>query len=247
MIPSMSINQPSLFRQELVQLVPYVSTDLRMVDVPVPDALRRDLLIEGTWYRRLDAQYFVWIEQRVELARKVAQQGKITDAALDSLLTRFQDVKNWIDENADPEKVKVARKLADNSSYDPPPAALPLPDRVAKQEIQVASGPKKPESHLYPAEGFWEHTVPIDPEVVKLVDSIRDEAIAKGWTEAALYQNRGHFPAGKCYGLICILDKTDRIERIDRLFIYIQTFKGSAMPPEGEIVEFPNMHLENEK
>ena len=247
----MSIVQQTLFRQELVQYVPYVSTDLRMVDVTAPNAQRRDILIEGIWYRRLDAQYFVWIERRVELARKAAPKSKISNAALDSLLARYQEVKNWIDENLSPENLKAARRLSDHNSYDPPPAALPPPKPVINQEMnqetKVAHGSKKPESYLYPAEGVWEHTVPIDPEVVKLIDSIRDEAFAKGWTEAALYQNRGHYPAGKCYGLICILDKTDRIEKIDEQFIYIRTFKGAAVPPEGEIVEFPNMHLENEK
>ncbi|MDP8239414.1 MAG: hypothetical protein P9X24_10015 [Candidatus Hatepunaea meridiana] len=238
----MSIKQQLLFCQELVQLVPYVSTDLRMVDVTAPNAQRCDLLIEGIWYRRLDAQYFVWIEKRVELARKAAQQGKRSDAALNSLLARYQEVKNWIDENISPENLKAARRLSDHNSYDLPPAALPPSQPVANQEIDAIRSQKKPESYLFPADGYWEHTVPIDPAVVKLVDTISNEAISKGWTEAALYQNRGHYPAGKWYGLVCILDKTDRIEKIDEQFIYIRIFKDSAVPSEGEIVKFRNLN-----
>ena len=99
-------------------------------------------------------------------------------------------------------------------------------------------------SYRYPDDGHWEYTVPIDPDVVRIIDSIRDEALSKGWSEASLYQNRGHFIAGKWYGLICILDKTDQISRIDEDIIYIRTFKGSAIPPEGEIVKFPNLNYE---
>ena len=96
--------------------------------------------------------------------------------------------------------------------------------------------------YQYPVSGHWEYTVPIDPEVIKIIDSIKNEALSKGWTEASLYQNRGHFIAGKCYGLVCILDKTDLIEKIEKDLIYIRTFKGSAVPQEGEIVKFPNLN-----
>ena len=222
--------QKTLFQQELVQSIPYVSTDLRMVELTARDARRQDMIIEGTSYRRLDAQYFVWIENRMELARKAAQNGKISNEALRSLLTRFQQIKDWVNENIDGRSLVAARRLFESANYSPPPAALPKPE------------PAQP--YLYPANGNWEYTVPIDPEVVKIIDSIKDEALSKGWSEASLYQNRGHFIAGKWYGLICILDKTDLIEKIDEDIIYIRTFKGSAVPPEGEIVKFPNLEYE---
>ena len=240
----MSINQQFLFRQELVQLVPYVSTDLRWVDVTEPNAQRRDLLIDGIWYRRLGAQYFMWIERRVELARKASLQGKISDAALDSLLVRFQKIKIWIDENLSSENLKAAKRLAGNSSYDPPLSATPPPKPMVNQETKVTHNSKKSESYRYPAGGVWEHSVPIAPAVVKLVDAIREEALSKGWTEASLYQNRGHYPAGNWYGLVCLLDITDRIEKIDNQFIYIRTFKGAAVPSGGEIVRFLNPNFE---
>ncbi len=222
--------QHSLFQQELVQSIPYVSTDLRMIELTTRDARNQDMLIDGTTYRKLDAQFFIWIEGRMELAEKAAQNGKISDDAIQALLSRFQQIKDWVDENIDERNLSAARRLFESSNYSPPPAALPKPE------------PAKP--FLYPTTGNWQYTVPIDPEVVKIIDSIRDEALSKGWSKATLYQNRGHFIAGKWYGLICILDKTDRIERIDGDIIYIRTFKGSAIPPEGEIVKFPNLEYE---
>ncbi len=224
------INQQTLFQQELVQSIPYVSTDLRMIELTTREARQQDMVVDGTSYRRLDAQFFVWIENRMELARKAAQNGKISNGALQALQPRFQQIKDWVNENIDVRNLVAARRLFESANYSPPPAALPKPEPA--------------QQYLYPATGNWEYTVPIDPDVVKIIDSIRDEALSKGWSEASLYQNRGHFIAGKWYGLICILDKTDRIERIDEDIIYIRTFKGSAVPPEGEIVKFPNLEYE---
>ena len=231
----MAIQQQTLFQQELVQQIPYVSTDLRMVELTARGAKCQDMIIEGTSYRRLDAQYFVWIERRIELARNAAKDGKISDEALQNLMSQFLQIKDWVDENIENRFLTAARNLFENASYRPPPAALPKP--------KVVIEPEPFRSYRYPENGHWEHTVPIDPDVVKIIDSIRDEALSKGWTEASLYQNRGHFIAGKWYGLICILDKTDQIENIDEDLIYIRTFKGSAVPPEGEIVKFPNLNF----
>ena len=241
-IEKMMINQQTLFQQELVQSIPYVSTDLRMIELTTREAKQQDMVVDGTSYRRLDAQYFVWIEGRMVLARTAVQNGKISNEALQALQPRFQQIKDWVNENIDSSNLAAVRRLFEIANYSPPPAALPRPKEIKKQDEKSKSEPAQP--YLYPTTGNWQYTASIDPEVVKIIDSIRDEALSKGWSEASLYQNRGHFIAGKWYGLICILDKTDRIERIDEDIIYIRTFKGSAVPPEGEIVKFPNLEYE---
>ena len=227
----MAIQQQTLFQQELVQQIPYVSTDLRMIEMTARDARSQDMIIEGTSYRRLDAQYFIWIGHRIELAQKAAKNGKISDEALNQLMSQFRQIKDWVEENIEDRYLTAARKLYESANYSPPPAALPKPE------------PVKP--YLYPAIGQWEYSVPIDPDVVKIIDAIRDEALSKGWQEASLYQNRGHFIAGKWYGLICMLDRTDKIIKIDSKHIHIRTFKGSAIPPEGVMVKFENPKFEN--
>ncbi len=238
----MAIQQQTLFQQELVQTIPYVSTDLRMIELSTRQARQQDMVINGISYRRLDAKYFVWIEGRMKLAQNAVHNGRLTEVALHSLTTRFEPIKDWVAENIDSRNLVAVRKLFENTNYSPPPAALPKPKEILKTNED--SKPESAQPYLYPTTGHWEYTVSIDPNVVKIIDSICDEAISKGWSEASLYQNRGHFIAGKWYGLICILDKTDRIERIDEDIIYIRTFKGSAVPPEGEIVKFPNLEYE---
>ena len=60
---------------------------------------------------------------------------------------------------------------------------------------------------MYPA-GASRHWCPVSAKAVAKVDAIRDQAIALGWDEAKLYQNRSHLPfsLGAEYGLVCFLD-----------------------------------------
>jgi len=220
----MSIVQQTIFRQELVQSTPYVSTDLRMTELTAPEAVRQDMMIEGVWYRRLDAQYYVWIERQVELAQRIAKQDKITKPALDALLSRFQDVKEWVDENLGDDKLQAAKKLLDPATYAPPPAAQPMSGMNEKPSAPSS----KTAPHLYPAYGDWKFTRPVSPEVVAQVDAIRDKALALGWSEARLYQNRGNikYPCGQDWGLVCTLDNGQTIGEVTSQYIEIFTQSG---------------------
>ena len=244
------IAQHSLFRQELVQMIPHVTTDLRMVDLTASEAKQRDVVIADLAYRRLDAQYFVWIERQMDRADKAKAAGKLSAESFTVLQERFAPIKSWVAENLDQHSLEAARKLFATAGYEPPKSAQPKPVRQDSGEHHQL-GRQQPNHrasasvYLYPPDGNWEYTAKVDIGAVKLIDAIRDEALSKGWTMATLYQNRGHFIAGKWFGLICILDLTDVIVSVDPEFITIRTFKGSAIPPEGEIVQFPNMRWED--
>ena len=60
-------------------------------------------------------------------------------------------------------------------------------------------------------------------EAVAKVDAIRDEAMAKGWSEARLYQNQGRFrfPSGEDYGLVCFVEGSQRIGEMTARYIEI--------------------------
>ena len=230
-------NQTIGLFQKQMQLVPYVSPDLKFIELPISENHHQDVIREGVTFRRLDADYFVWIEQTVTLVQKAHARGRIPQKAYSGLMNRYRVVQKWIEANISRKVLIAARKRSNLAEYSPPQA-------VGKEKPQPES--PKPRPYLFPVGGVWEHTVPIDPAVVKLVDAIRDEALSKGWTEASLYQNRGHYPAGKWYGLVCVLDITDRIEKIDDQSIHIRTFKGAAIPAGGEIVKYPNQNYSND-
>jgi len=71
----------------------------------------------------------------------------------------------------------------------------------------------------------------VTPEAVAKVDAIRDQALALGWSEAGLYQNRGHlrFPAGGCYGLVCFLHPGDQTGQISAQSIEIIRHNGTRL------------------
>jgi len=160
----------------------------------------------------------------VELARRIAEQGKIAKPALDALLSRFQEVNEWVDENLGSDKLQAAKKLFDPATYTPPLAAQPVSGMNEK--------PSAPSSnttpHLYPADGDWKFTKPVPFEVVAQVDAIRDKALTLGWSEARLYQNRGNikYPCGQDWGLVCTLDNGETIGEVTRQHIEIFTKSG---------------------
>ena len=68
-----------------------------------------------------------------------------------------------------------------------------------------------------------------------MVDAIRDQALALGWSEAALYQNRGRycFPVGGDYGLVCFLHDGREIGQVTRESIEIVMPSGSRLRHYG--------------
>ena len=226
--------------QEDTQLIPYVSTDLKILNHTISNSQNRDIVHAGTSFRRLDADYFIWISQAVDKIEKAYSQNRIPQKAYAGMIAQYRIIKKWIEDNVSKKDLNAAQRRSTLAEYAPP--------QSVKIEKPKAESPKATlqEPFLYPVGGHWEHTVPIDPEVVKIIDAIRDEALSKNWAEASLYQNRGHFIAGKWYGLICMLDRTDKIQKIDSKHIHIRTFKGSAIPPEGMMVKFENPNYGNQ-
>ncbi len=82
---------------------------------------------------------------------------------------------------------------------------------------------RPPNDWIYPAGESWPFTQPVFPEAVARVDAIRSEAMACGWSEARLYQNRGRvrYPCGKDYGLVCYVDEDREIGEVDERFIEV--------------------------
>jgi hypothetical protein len=92
---------------------------------------------------------------------------------------------------------------------------------------------------VYPARpvfGDSELIHPVTQSAVDKVKSIRDRALALGWTETQFFQNRGRyrFPCGQDYGLVCYLDadrQDSTIGQITDRFIEI-IVNSRRQPPE---------------
>lgn len=74
------------------------------------------------------------------------------------------------------------------------------------------------------------------------MDATRDHALALGWTEARLYQNRGHFrfPCGGEYGLVCFVGEDKQVGEVTTQ--YIEILVGS--PPRESRLRFYNLDVD---
>jgi len=111
-------------------------------------------------------------------------------------------------------------------------AALPdEPFELTDADLDVSD---LPEPHFYPAgdDPALRFYQPVSPRAVEQVDAIRARAMALGWTEAQLYQNRSRFafPYGQEYGLVCSLRRDDEIGDITADAVTLISTKPHAAP-----------------
>lgn len=99
----------------------------------------------------------------------------------------------------------LARDGVERVPVKPPPA--PLLPRAKPAE------PPAVERYLFPKDGDYRFTQKVLPAAIAKVDAIRNQALALGWSESRLYQNRGQFrfPCGPHYGLVCFISEEHRI------------------------------------
>ncbi len=186
----------------------FASTRLELKQSDRADELPQDLCLDGVRYRKVDPAYYAWLRRQMETARLKFKAGKLPDAKWEQLRRRFNQLNEWA--IAHYGKASLQEAVRDfKPEYIPPQNPEPAP-------------------YLFPATGVWRFSKTVNEAAIRKVDAIRDKAIANGWSEARLYQNRGHlrFPLGRFYGLVCFLGPEDSIGKITPA--YIETIHASA-------------------
>lgn len=202
----------------------YVATNLETWETcrPEPD---QDAICEPCGFRRLDPEYYAWLRSRMVVAQKRYQAGRIPARQYEELRARFNAVHAWaVERFGEPVLLEAVRTL-DPRGYRPP--------TVQDAEEADSSGAVEaaPPAHLYPVNGDWRFTESVSPQAVAKVDAVREQALAAGWSEGQLYQNRGRysFPCGQDYGLVCFLHGDDRAGDITRQSIEIINARGTRL------------------
>jgi hypothetical protein len=84
----------------------YVATDLEAWETERPETWARDVTISGKAFRRLDAEYFAWLADRMERARAACGARRITGDAmirLERCWRRIQDfAEEWLGSSNQP-------------------------------------------------------------------------------------------------------------------------------------------------
>ncbi len=211
----------------------FAATNLVFWETDKPHYYARDVGIDGTCFRRLDPEYYAWLRHKMTLARKAADSGRFPASAFEELRMRFNAIHAWAIEHFGEDALRSAVQALDPKAYSPPSTEPPGTSGSRNLQGPPATPPAaQRERHIYPKEGDWPFTHPVPPSAVAKVDTVREEAMAKGWREARLYQNRGRFrfPCGEDYGLVCFVDGDEEIGAVTERFIEIIHGAGTQRP-----------------
>lgn len=178
----------------------YVATDLSFWKTDSPVTFCRDVQVNDTAYRSLDPEYFAWLRSRLALAKEAAGLGRIDPAGYEGLRGRFQEIEAWALNHFGPQAVLAAIKSLEPRTYTPP---------RAESDNRRAGPPVRQDEKIKRA--------------IKLVDAIRNQALALGWTLERLYQHEGFHkrPFAGDNGLVCYVGMQDRIGEVTREAIEI--------------------------
>lgn len=204
----------------------YVATDLDSFEVAADAPYAEDVTVSGRAYRRLDPPYYAWLRRQMAAAKRALDAKRITAAAFDAIRAPFNAVHAWALRAFGEAALVAAAKAPDATTYQPPRPDDDLPLCGARL---TPRSPTRPSGHAFPADGDFAFAEPVAPDAVAKVDAVRAEALALGWTEAALYRNRGNlrFPYGGEWGLVCFLDSSSQIGAVTREAITIEHSRGS--------------------
>ena len=213
---------------DTAQAALYVATNLETWEAKPPVRPDQDEICEPCGFRRLDPGYYAWLRSRMALAQKRYERGRLPTRQYEDLRSRFNAVHFWAVECFGEQALLEAMNSLDPTRYAPPMVKEP-----------VESSPPPP--HVYPTDGDWPFTEPVSVEAVAKVDAIRDRALALGWSEAQLYQNRARysFPCGQDYGLVCFVRPDDQIGEVTCQFFEIISPRGSRLRFHNPNVEQP--------
>jgi len=200
----------------------YVSTELDTWETSTPEP-DQDEICERCGFRRLDPEYYAWLRHCMEVAKRARERGRLAAAQYQELRRRFNEAHFWAVAHLGEAALAAAVGTLDPKAYQAP--------RVQDWEPTPHPEPAATPPHFFPADGDWPFTEPVSPEAVAKVDAIRDQALALGWSEAALYQNRGRlrFPCGGDYGLVCFLHGSHEIGEVTGESIEIVAPSGSRL------------------
>ncbi|MBI4460578.1 MAG: hypothetical protein HY648_11040 [Acidobacteria bacterium] len=199
----------------------YVASNLDTWETKESNLSSRDVSIDAVCYRQLDPEYYAWLRYKMALAKKALESGRLDPVAFDELRTRFNRFHLWALERIGEQDLLAPVRTLDPKAYSPPTSKPALKSRVVCPAQDRPVPPFAPD--LLPEDGVRFFTETITPSAVAKVNGIRDRAMALGWNESRLYQNRGRFrfPCGGDYGLVCFIGEAQRIGELTGQYIEI--------------------------
>lgn len=216
----------------------YVATNLKTWQTEDARGVARDLGLNGHCYRRLDPMYYAWLREQAVKLKNAFDAGKVSAKQFEHAAAQYRTIHAWalahFGEAALNEAVATFEKRT--NLYRPPSMdwLIQMGFEPSHQELALKKEARRKQAYLFPSAQevdedrlpFW---TPVTTTALAKVRAIEAEALAKGWSRAALFQNRGamKFPVGTGYGLVCFVKPKDRIGKVTETHIEI------LKPPPG--------------
>jgi hypothetical protein len=202
----------------------WVSTDLKVWRPRDPSFIARDCQIDDRCYRRLDPAYFAWLKLRMHAVKAAADSGRVSAEVFNEIRQSFNEMQSLAVVMFGEAGLLEAVRTIDLDAYRPP---LPDADEPPNTAAPVNPRPNPDAKRISRAR--------------ELVDAIRDQALALGWTMESLYFSEGfeRRPFAARYGLVCYIGAEDRLGEVTR-----QSIELIGPPPVETRSRFYNPDVE---
>ena len=182
----------------------FVSTSLQSWATDKPQLFARDVQIDDVAFRRLDPEYFAWLRRRVQALKSAHAAGRISQEAFNEIRTRFNAIQDRAIAMFGEQTLREAVRGLDLDSYRPP-----LPEQWEPVKVPAVLVQRSTEADRL-------------ARARALIEAIRDQALALGWTHERLYGRPASDQPGQRGDLVtALLRPGTRIGQITRQWIEI--------------------------
>ena len=196
----------------------FVSTSLQSWETSKPHLFARDVQLDDVAFRRLDPEYFAWLRSRVQALKGSLAAGRISQEAFNEIRTRFNALQEQAITIFGEQALRDALRGFDLANYRPPLAEPWEPSKALAVPVQRSA-----ESEAL-------------SQARAMVDEIREQALALGWTHERLYGRPASEQPGQRGGLVtALLRPGTRVGQVTRQSIAI-----IGPPPHENVLRFYN-------
>lgn len=221
----------------------FVSTSMCVVTRGEIHALDEIVYDNGVAHYRLTPLFWAYLRHAFDNATRACEAGKLDGSTYSELLDRISCVYNLALAQFGEDAVKDAERTFTSAKWRRHCERLVQGAKPIENEYEPDTPSASTGAYRYPADATGAYH-PVSKTALALVDAIRDQALAAGWTLTQLYRNVGI--AHRDWGLVCYIGSEDRIGTITRQSIEIvhrSTAGTRSLHFYNHEVEQPWLHL----
>ncbi len=193
----------------------FVSTSMCVAHRDARHIVSELIYIGDIIHYRLTPLFWAWLRHSFSNATRACEAGKLDGSTYSELLSRISRIYNMALAQFGEEAVKDAERTFTPAKWKRHCERLAQGSKTIENEFDTGAPTG---AYRYPSDATGAYH-PVSKTALALVDAIRDQAIAAGWTMNQLYRNVGI--ANRDWGLVCYIGPEDRIGTITRQSIEI--------------------------